>query len=117
MESADGSTDVRLRARPTDRLPVTSCFGSMEAAAAFFASGSVGYSATRSGVRLDGLELRTFGWRLDALEVQSIFSGYFGETSRLPADKLVFDSALLMRNVPHEWHPVQGPPRAHASCC
>ena len=117
MESADGSTDVRLRARTSDRLPATSCFASLEAASAFFAAGSVGYSATRSGVRLDGLELRTFGWCVEPLEVQSIFSRYFGEASRFPANKVVLDSALLMRNVAHEWHPVNGLPKAYASCC
>jgi len=116
MDSLDGSADVRLRARTSDRLPATSCFASLEAASAFFAAGSISYSATRREVRLDGLELRTFGWRLESLDVQFVCSHYFGDPSRFPVDKVVFDSALLMRNVPHEWHPVNGQPNAHASC-
>jgi hypothetical protein len=117
MDSADGSADVRLRAQTSDQLPATSCFASLEAASAFFAAGSIGYSATRAGARLDGLELRTLSWRVEPLDVQSVISRYFGEASRFPPGSVTFDSALLMRNIPHEWHPVTGLAGAHAGCC
>jgi hypothetical protein len=74
------------------------CFASLEAASAFFAAGSVGHSTTRDGARLDGLELRTLGWRIEPLDVQAIFSGYFSDASRFPPGSVAFDSALPMRN-------------------
>jgi hypothetical protein len=102
-----GSADVRLLARTSNRLPATSCFASLETASAFFAAGSVGYSATRNGARLDGLALRTLSWRIEPLDVHAIFSHYFTDPSRFPPGSVTFDSALLMRNLAHEWHPVQ----------
>jgi hypothetical protein len=49
------------------------------------------------------MELRTFGRRLEPLNVQYVFSQYFGDPSRFAVDKVVLDSTLFMRNVPHEW--------------
>ena len=109
VHSLDGTTDVRLRAHTTDRIPSTSCFGSLDAASAFFLAGSVGYSATRDRGRIDGLELRTAVWQLEPLHVESVSSRYFADPGRFPRGSIAFDSALLMRNVPHEWHPVLGP--------
>ena len=109
LESEDGSADVRLRARASDGLPSTSAFASLQAASDFFAGGSVGYSATKDGARLDGLEFRTLAWRVEALEVQSVFSAYFADASRFPPGSIAFDSALVMRDLPHEWRPVPAP--------
>ncbi len=115
VDSADGSADVRLRAHLTDRLAAESCFSSLDAASAFFAAGSVGYTPALSSTRFDGLELRTTGWCIEPLEVESVFSGYFADQASFPPGTVAFDSALLMRNVPHEWHPVIGSPSAAGS--
>jgi hypothetical protein len=109
LESEDGSADVRLRARESGGLPSTSAFPSLQAASDFFAGGSVGYSAVADSARLDGLELRTLAWRVDALEVESVFSAYYADSSRFPPGSVAFDSALVMRDIPHEWHPVPTP--------
>ena len=84
MDSADGSADVQLRVQMTDRLPAASCFESLEAASAFFAAGSVGYSATRDVARFDGLELRTERWCIEPLDVQVVVSRYFEDAARFP---------------------------------
>jgi hypothetical protein len=104
--------DVRLRAHVTHRLPSSSCFGSLAVASAFFASGSVGYSATRECDRMDGLELRPNVWHLEPLDVESVVSRYFSDPARFPAGSVAFDSALVMRNIPHEWRPLTGSPAA-----
>ena len=116
MHSLDGTADVRLRVHATDRLPSTSCFRSLDAASAFFLAGSVGYSATRDRGRLDGLELRTAVWHVEPLHVESVYSRYFADPERFPPGSIAFDSALLIRNVPHEWHPVAGSPAAVPDC-
>jgi hypothetical protein len=95
--------DVRLRARPSDRLPPTSRFASVEAASRFFAAGSVGYSATRGGDHVDGLQMRAVTWRMEALEVETVHASYFADRTRFPPGSLEFDSALIMRNIENEW--------------
>jgi hypothetical protein len=110
LETADGCADVWLRARTdADTLPASSGFASLAAASAFFAAGSVGYSPSRDAASLDGLELVTPVWTVRALDVQSVVSTYFADASRFPPGSVAFDSALIMRDLPHEWRPVPGP--------
>jgi hypothetical protein len=104
MRSTDGAVTVRVRGRFGGALPRTSCFPSLEAASAFFEPGSLGYSVTRQGGRLDGIELRTAGWRVEPLEVADVASSYFSDRSRFPSGSVEFDCALAMRNLAHEWH-------------
>jgi hypothetical protein len=106
MASDDGCADVRLRARASDRLPATSRFASLAEASRFFAAGSVGYSARRDVGRLDGLELHTLVWRVDALDVQSVFSSHYADPMRFPPGSVEFDSALIMRDIPCQWRAV-----------
>src|SRR5262245_34000540 len=53
MQSVDGRVSVRVRGRLATSLPMSSSFSSLAEASAFFESGSVGYSVTRAGSRLD----------------------------------------------------------------
>lgn len=104
MRSMDGAVTVHVRGRFGGELPRTSCFRSLEAASRFFEPGSLGYSVTRQGGRLDGIELRTAGWRVEPLEVADVASSYFSDRSRFPSGSVEFDCALAMRNLAHEWH-------------
>src|SRR4051794_2413533 len=54
MASRDGRVSIRLRASATALFPSSSCFRSFAESSAFFEGGSIGYSATRDGDRLDG---------------------------------------------------------------
>jgi hypothetical protein len=103
MRSRDGKAAVELKAHCTGRLPVNSVFASLAEASDFFARGSAGYSTTRDAGCWDGLELRTFGWHVEALEVASVRSSFFEHKATFPAGTVEFDCALLMRNVEHEW--------------
>jgi hypothetical protein len=59
---------------------------------------------TRETGRLDGIELRTHGWRVEPLQVDDVQSSYFSDETRFPRGSVEFDCALVMRNVGHEWH-------------
>src|SRR5262245_24047556 len=59
MRSADGRVELDIVARDADRISETSVFRSVDEASAFFEAGSVGYSVTASGRRLDGIALKT----------------------------------------------------------
>jgi len=120
MASADGDVAVRVRGSYGGALPSTSCFGSLSEASHFFEPGSLGYSATKSAGRLDGLTLRTTQWRVETLEVADVYSSYFSDPTRFPPGSATFDCGLAMRNILHEWHSAadlqvpDGPPTAAA---
>ncbi len=54
--------------------------------------------------RLDGLRLQTDGWRVRPLAVEQVESSFFADESAFPAGSVVFDHALVMRNLVHQWH-------------
>jgi len=104
MASDDGAVSVRLRAKISDRLPAESCFADIAEASQFFERGSLGYSATHNGGRLDGLVLKTRSWQVEPLDVREVYSSYFADEKKFPKGSVTFDCALLMRNIEHEWH-------------
>ncbi len=106
IRSRDGSMAIRLQARETGTFPGTSCFGSLQESSAFFEPGSVGYSVTRDCCRLDGIRLETHHWKIQPLAVDLVESSFFDDPSVLPAGTATFDHALIMRDIPHEWHEV-----------
>jgi len=102
MRAADGLS-VALRARDDAMLPRASVFASLEDASCFFRSGSLGYSATRQGRSLDAVYLDAADWRVSALDVELACSTFFEDRSMFPLGSVEFDSALIMRNIEHEW--------------
>lgn len=104
MESSDASVAVRVAGTTVPDFAPESIFGSLAEASAFFEPGSVGYSATRGGVRMDGVELRTRRWEVRPLHVERVESSYFDDRARFPAGSIAFDCALIMRDIEHEWH-------------
>jgi hypothetical protein len=103
MQSDDGADTIALRARPAQCLPPTSVFRSLEEASAFFQRGALGYSARSDGRQLDAVSLATEVWQVEPLEVETVASSYFADEARFPRGSAALDSALLMRNIPHEW--------------
>ena len=103
MVSGDGRVQVEMVGRVAGDLPPTSIFRSVADASAFFEPGSLGYSATASGRRLDGVVLKTQSWHVAPLAIERVFSSYFTDESLFPAGTVTFDCALIMRNIAHEW--------------
>jgi hypothetical protein len=106
MASADGFASVAVKGSSAASLPAGSVFGSVAEASRFFETGSVGFSTTREPNRLDGIALRTSTWSVEPLRVDEVFSSYFMDEARFPDGSSVFDHALLMRNVDHEWREI-----------
>ncbi|WP_460553480.1 DUF2071 domain-containing protein [Hymenobacter daeguensis] len=102
LQSADG-TQLALEAQETREWPTTSLFRTRQQASDFFRRGAAGYSPRASGPGFDGVELSTRQWSVSPLAVQHVFSSFFSDTARFPAGSVVFDNALLMRDVAHEW--------------
>jgi hypothetical protein len=104
MKSRDGEVRLKVAARLAQSLPATSVFGSVAEASAFFEGGAVGWSVTRREGVFDGLELRSFDWRVEPLAVDEVESSFFADAGSFPPGSVEFDSALLMRGLRHEWH-------------
>lgn len=104
MESVDRTVGVKVSGDEDDSFPSSSCFASLEQASEFFEGGSLGYSVTRDGDRMDGLLLRTLDWRVRHLAITLVHSSFFADLKRFPKGSVEFDHALIMRNLPHEWH-------------
>lgn len=95
---------VDIDVRETNDFPETSIFGSLDASSKFFEAGCMGYSSRPDSCIMDGLILQVTGWRVSPLDVRHIRSAYFDDRSLFPANSIEFDHALLMRDIPHEWH-------------
>jgi len=104
MNSNDFGVAIEIEAEIAKELPSNSIFSNLQEASSFFEAGSLGYSVTHDSARLDGLKLETTGWQVEPLNVKSVFSSYFGDEVRFPQGSIEFDHALIMRNIPHEWH-------------
>lgn len=101
---ADGSPQVQFTGRLSNSLPATSLFPSLSEAAGFFALGATGYSATREEGHFHGMELRCLQWTIEALSIERARSAFYDDRSIFPEGTIELDSALVMRNIPHEWH-------------
>jgi hypothetical protein len=104
MQSHDKTVSVQVRGFDSDALPPSSCFASLAHSSDFFKCGSLGYSVTHDARCLDGLRLKTEDWRVKALTVEQVESSFFADSSLFPAGSVEFDHALIMRDIPHEWH-------------
>ena len=103
MRSADGQVELNVVGRPAAQLPASSSFATVGEASAFFERGSIGYSVTSSGNRLDGIALKTDSWQVEPLAVERAYSSYFEDGATFPTGSICFDCGLVMRNIPHEW--------------
>ncbi|HVG31728.1 MAG TPA: DUF2071 domain-containing protein [Pyrinomonadaceae bacterium] len=103
MKARDNSVRVEVEGRVAQNLPSDSIFKSLADASRFFEKGSRGLSVTADPQRLDSIALRTDQWRVEPIDLKRVYSSYFADESRFPAGSAVFDHALLMRNIAHEW--------------
>jgi hypothetical protein len=103
----DGGMSLSLSATETEEFSASSCFRSLEESSGFFETGSVGYSVTKESCRLDAIRLETYQWKVKPLAITNVSSSYFDNPAIFPAGSAVLDHALIMRDVPHEWHSME----------
>jgi len=102
---------VDIRVSEAVNFPATSIFGSLKESSTFFEAGCIGYSSRPASCTLDGLLLKVSAWTVSPLEVHQVYSSYYDDQSIFPPGSIEFDHALLMRDIPHEWH--SEPPMQH----
>ena len=109
FKSIDGTT-ISIDAVVKETFEDQSIFKDLDTASAFFKAGSTGYSP--NGGRYEGLLLKTHKWEVRPLAVSNVASSYFENKQLFPAGSAIFDNALLMENIPHEWSSV-----SDKACC
>ncbi|MCB0837022.1 MAG: DUF2071 domain-containing protein [Bacteroidetes bacterium] len=98
------NTYLTILSQETTRFPLGSVFQNLTTASEFFQKGSVGYSPRYKNMVFEGLELKTFNWRVQPLRVNEVRSSFFENEAIFPKGSIFFDHALLMKNIRHEWH-------------
>ncbi|MFI9296664.1 DUF2071 domain-containing protein [Streptomyces gardneri] len=102
----DGDTQVDVTVELSDELRGSELFADLAEASRFFQGGAKGFSATSSGHHLDGMELRTNAWHVEAGRVRSAASSFFDDPDCFPSGSATLDCALVMRDVPVSWRPL-----------
>jgi len=107
FKSSDGAF-ISIDAQKTENFSPGSIFQNLDNASRFFEGGAVGYSP--NGHKYDGLQLKTFKWKMEPLQVASVQSSFFEDETMFPPGAAQFDNALLMTQMDHEWHSVSYQP-------
>jgi hypothetical protein len=104
--NAEGSEPplVDFQVSETAEFPATSIFGTLQESSKFFEAGCLGYSSRPDSCTLDGLLLDVPDWQVSPLKAHYVRSAYYDDQTIFPSGSIEFDHALLMRNIPHEWH-------------
>ncbi|TAE44059.1 MAG: hypothetical protein EAZ89_21790, partial [Bacteroidetes bacterium] len=100
FKSSDG-TETLIDAKETSQFSTTSIFGTLENASDFFEKGDLGYSPNKN--KFDGLRLKAYRWEVRPLDVLKVRSSFFENEAVFPKGSVVFDNALLMTHIEHEW--------------
>ncbi len=103
MNSQDGEVVIQVRGKTAAALSVDSVFKDTATASAFFEPGSLGYSATEKGGRLEAVRLKTATWEIAPFAVEQQHASFFADPSHFPAGTISFDCALVMRDIQHQW--------------
>ncbi|WP_405021605.1 DUF2071 domain-containing protein [Kitasatospora sp. NBC_00070] len=106
LATSDGDIRVDVTVELSDELRGSELFTDLAEASRFFQGGAKGFSATSSGRHLDGMELWTDAWHVEAGRVRSAASSFFDDPDRFPPGSATLDCALIMRDVPASWLPL-----------
>jgi len=96
------NTGISIDADATEQFNADSIFKTLENASAFFEKGAIGY--TPGGNKAEGLRLTIYEWKVSALKVNEVSSTFFENENIFPKGSVVFDDALLMTQINHEWN-------------
>ncbi len=99
--TSSDKTFLSIKAKETDRWNEASVFDDLKCVSDFFENGSVGYSPDKNN--FEGLQLDVKNWQVALLEVENVQSSFFENKDIFPVGSVVFDNALLMRDIDHEW--------------
>ena len=95
--------DVSLKAASTAAWNGSKVFQVFEEACAFFRRGDCGFSCSRNGATLEGIQLHPLKWQMSPLRIEYAAASFYEDAKHFPKGSIEFDCALLMRGIPHQW--------------
>ena len=98
--------DAEIHARPSVEWKASPLFPGLHDVSAFLRAGACGYSCALDPGLLEGMDLRVRRWEVQPLVVRCVRSAFFDNPVLFPPGAIRFDSALLMRGIACEWHPL-----------
>lgn len=100
--TSSDNTGILINAHESKQFSNNSIFENIENASSFFKNGDLGYSPIKN--KFQGLRLKAYRWEVKPLEVTKVKSSYFEDEKIFPRGSVIFDNALLMTNIEHEWN-------------
>ena len=101
FKSSD-NTEILIDASETNFFSNKSIFETLNNVSDFFEKCDLGYSTNKN--KFEGLRLKAYKWEVRPLEVLRVKSSFFENEEIFPKCSVVFDNALLMTNIEHEWN-------------
>lgn len=95
---------VDFQGEVSQHLSSNSIFPDLKVASDFFAKGAVGYSLSADKSHFQGMELRMLEWDIQPMTIKKASVHLFENSSSFPKGTARLDSAMLMKNLRHEWH-------------
>ncbi len=95
---------VEFQGEASTKLSEKSIFPALKVASDFFAKGAIGYSLSADKSHFQGMELRMLQWDIQAMNIKQASVHLFENSSSFPVGTAKLDSAMLMKNLRHEWH-------------
>jgi hypothetical protein len=99
----DGAADVRFRAALGAPWKWTLLFARLADVCRFFQRADCGFESTRNGEALEGMRLCQQRWEMTPVALDGLHSAFYADERRFPRGSVGFDSAVLMRGIPHYW--------------
>ena len=95
--------DVSFAARQSESWDRSPLFPTFDETCRFFQKGDCGFSCSLENGKLEAVRLRTLRWEMSPLKVERVHAAFYQSCGCFPPGSVVFDSAVIMRRIPHEW--------------
>lgn len=99
----DGGGDAAFRCSFGDEWKWTLLFSRLPDVRNFFERADCGFNTTLRGDALEGQRLVQQNWDLAPVTISDLHASFFADGKRFPQGSVGFDSAVILREVPHHW--------------
>ena len=106
----DGAADVRLHAAVGPEWKWTLLFSRLHDVCEFFQRADCGFNTTLRCDGFEGQRLVQERWEMAPVAVSDVHAAYYADEERFPRGSVGFDSAVIMRGIPHYWKALHNVP-------
>jgi len=107
----DGAADVAFRCTFGEEWKWTLLFSRLNDVCSFFQRADCGFNTTLRGDAFEGQQLVQHNWEVAPVAIADLHASYFADEQRFPRGSVGFDSAVILRGVPHYWQALRSLPQ------